>query len=73
MVDITELSPELASPEMEEAVAQARRAMAGGSFNVFDGEMKTNDGRIAGVRGGTLPDSEIIGNINWYYHTVIEP
>jgi basic membrane protein A len=73
MVDITELTPELASPEMNGAIAQARRIMTGGSFNVFDGEMKTNDNRIIGEKGSTLADSEIIGNINWYYHTVIEP
>jgi basic membrane protein A len=73
LVDITPLAPELATAEMAAAVEEARRGIRGGSFNVFDGELTANDGSIIGTKGATLPDSEIIGNIHWYYRTVIEP
>jgi basic membrane protein A len=73
MVDITELSPALAAPGTESAVAEARRRITEEGFNVFDGEMRTNDGKIIGVKGSTLSDAEIIGGIDWYYHTIIEP
>jgi basic membrane protein A len=73
MVDITPLPPGLASAEMTGALEECRRRMREGSFNVFDGEMETNDGGLIGVRGETLQDSEIIGNIHWYYRNVAEP
>jgi basic membrane protein A len=73
MVDIAPLSPEFTTPEMAAAVAAARRAISGGGFNVFDGELETNEGGVIGTEGGTLPDSEIIGNIHWYYRNVVEP
>jgi basic membrane protein A len=43
-----------------------------GGFNVFDGPLETNDGRIMGTEGGTLSDSDITGAMNWYYRNVIE-
>jgi basic membrane protein A len=72
VVDITPLAPDLTSPEMETAVEEARRNMREGRFNVFDGELETNDSAIIGAPGETLSDSDIIGNIHWYYRTVIE-
>jgi basic membrane protein A len=72
-VDITPLSAELATAEMADLVEDARRRMIAGTFNVFDGELETNEGGIIGTRGQTLPDREIIGNIHWYYRNVIEP
>ena len=71
MVDITPLAPALALPGMAEAITEARDKIISGTFNVFDGEMKTNDGRVIGSAGSTLPDDEITGNINWYYHNII--
>jgi basic membrane protein A len=41
-------------------------------FNVFDGVLETNDGRTVGSAGLTLGDSEIIGNMNWYYRNIVE-
>jgi len=41
-----------------------------GSFNIFNGVIKTNDGRNAGREGVNLSDDEIRNGINWYYHTV---
>jgi basic membrane protein A len=72
MVDITPLAPDLTSPEMAAAVEEARRRIREGTCNVFDGELETSDGGIIGVNGETFPDSEIIGNIHWYYRNVIE-
>jgi basic membrane protein A len=73
MVDITPLAPELSTAEMAAAVTKVRRSISAGEFNIFDGELKTNDGSTVGTEGKTLPDSEIIGNIHWYYHNVVEP
>jgi basic membrane protein A len=72
VVDIVPLSPGLTDPEMAAMVEEARRDIREGRFNVFDGELETNDGSIAGRKGETLPDSEIIGNIHWYYRNVVE-
>jgi basic membrane protein A len=84
LVDITPIVPEFATPGMEDAVEEARRSMNGGTydgmyertfngaFNVFDGELETNDGRVIGVKGKTLPDRVIIGDIHWYYRNVVE-
>jgi basic membrane protein A len=71
-VDMTPLAPDLASPEMTAAVEEGCRRIQEGTFNVFDGELKTNDGAIIGAPGETLADSEIIGNIHWYYRNVVE-
>jgi basic membrane protein A len=73
VVDIASLSPELTTPEMAAAVEDARRRMIAGTFNVFDGEMETNEGSLIGTEGQTLSDSEIIGNMRWYYRNVVEP
>jgi basic membrane protein A len=73
VVDITPLSPDLTSAEMAAAVEDARRTIREGKFNVFDGELETNDGGIIGTKGETLSDDEIIGNIHWYYRNVVEP
>jgi basic membrane protein A len=72
IVDITPLAPDLTSPGMAEAVEDARRDIREGRFNVFEGELETSDGGIIGKKGETLPDSEIIGNIHWYYRNVVE-
>jgi basic membrane protein A len=72
MVDITPLSPGLTTAEMNAAVEKARRSISEGKFNVFDGELETIEGGIIGSKDSTLPDSEIIGNIHWYYRNVVE-
>jgi basic membrane protein A len=72
LVDITPLAPALTTPGMTAAVEKARGSIRGGTFNVFDGELETNEGDIIGTKGATLPDSEIIGNIHWYYRNVVE-
>jgi hypothetical protein len=71
VTDITGLSA-LAAPGTAERINAERDRIQAGTFNVFDGELRTNDGRIIGTKGQTLSDSEIQNSINWYYHTVIE-
>jgi basic membrane protein A len=72
IVDITELAPELAASGTAEIIESERERINAGTFNVFDGELRTSDGRIIGAKGAALPDGEILGGIDWYYHTVIE-
>jgi basic membrane protein A len=73
VVDIAPLSAELTTAEMAVMVEDARRRMIAGTFNVFDGELETNEGGIIGTKGQTLADPEIISNIHWYYRNVVEP
>jgi basic membrane protein A len=72
VVDITPLAQGLAAPGTAEAIEAGRERIKAGAFNVFDGELPANDGRIIGREGATLSDSEITSGINWYYHTVTE-
>jgi basic membrane protein A len=53
-------------------VESARREIREGRFNVFDGELETNDGAIIGTKGATLSDREIISDIHWYYRNVVD-
>jgi basic membrane protein A len=69
IVDITPLA-DFAAPETAGVIAAARQRMESGAFNVFDGVMETNDGRIIGGGGTTLRDEVITGGIDWYYRTV---
>jgi len=70
VVDITPLNEKLAAPNTGEAVEAARRRIMGG-FNVFDGVLRANSGRIIGEEGKTLSDDIILGGINWYYRNVV--
>ena len=70
MVDVAPLTPALATPEMKKAIAEAKEGIISGGINVFGGEMETNDGRTVGKPGGILSESEIAGEINWYYHNI---
>lgn len=54
-----------------EKIAAAEQEILNGSFNVFDGEMETNEGKTIGTEGETLDDSVITGGIDWYYRNVI--
>ncbi|GHV25475.1 BMP family ABC transporter substrate-binding protein [Spirochaetia bacterium] len=72
MVDITDIAAELATLGMAEKIAAERQRIISGAFNVFDGVMETNDGLFIGKEGKTLEDSEIFGNMHWYYRNVVE-
>ena len=71
LVDITPVNEELCAPGTKEKVEEARRKIMEDGFNVFDGVLETNDGKVVGTEGGTLDDATITGGINWYYKNVI--
>lgn len=71
LVDITPVNEELCAPGTKEKVEEARRKIMEDGFNVFDGVLETNDGKVVGAEGGTLDDATITGGINWYYKNVI--
>lgn len=70
LVVVTDLADFCAEGTQEKA-EEARERILSGSFNVFDGEMETNDGTIIGEAGKTLDDAVITGGINWYYRNVV--
>lgn len=70
VVDLTTPASFVAEGTVEK-LEEARAAIMSGSFNVFDGEMKTNTGETVGTAGGTLDDATITGGINWYYENVV--
>ncbi|AEF84158.1 membrane protein, Bmp family [Treponema primitia ZAS-2] len=72
LVDITPPNMLIAAPGTTEAIEKARNRMINKSFNVFDGILEANDGRTIGEAGFTLADSEITGNMSWYYRNVEE-
>ncbi|GHV39194.1 BMP family ABC transporter substrate-binding protein [Spirochaetia bacterium] len=71
MVDISSLSA-IAAPGTEVIIAEERQRLTAGTFDVFEGELETNDGRRIGEAGKRFADSEILGGIDWYYRTVVE-
>ena len=71
-VDITPLSEKLAAPGTNVQIEKEKLRIIKGDFNVFDGVLKTNDGRTVGEAGKTLTDETILSGINWYYHNVTE-
>jgi basic membrane protein A len=71
LVGITPLDETLAPPGAAAAVAAARQRIMRGEFDVFEGVMMTNDGRLAGAPG--VSDEEIATGVNGYYHSIVEP
>lgn len=69
VVDLTNVSS-FAKEGTREKIADATATILDGSYNVFDGVLKTNEGTTVGEEGETLKDSVITGGINWYYHNV---
>jgi basic membrane protein A len=72
MVGITPLNAPLTPSGATEAVAAARKRMESGEFDVFEGVMETNDGRVVGEEGKRLSYGEITENIHWYYRNIVE-
>jgi basic membrane protein A len=70
MVGITALS-NLAADGTQDAIDKAKAKIMDGSFNVFDGVLKTNDGQTVGEEGKTLDDATITGKLNWYFENVV--
>jgi len=71
LVDIAPLAQNLAAPGTADAIADARNKIIDGSLKIFEGVIETNESRTVGTAGNVLPDSEIIGGIDWYYRNVI--
>ena len=71
-IDITPLNRSLSPPGAEAEVLAARQRIWREGFNVFEGEIETNDGRTIGETGRTLSDDIILSGIDWYYRNVIE-
>ena len=71
LVKISDLA-DFCAPGTAEKVKEAQDKILDGTFNVFDGEIKTNDGKTVGTAGGTLDDATITGKINWYFQNVVE-
>ena len=70
LVEITDLA-DFCVKGTQEKVDDASLLILSGKFNVFDGVMKTNDGKTVGEAGKTLDDATITGGINWYYKNVV--
>ncbi|GHV25471.1 BMP family ABC transporter substrate-binding protein [Spirochaetia bacterium] len=72
-VDMSPLSA-AAAPGTGEIIAEERQRLTTGAFDVFEGELETNDisGRRIGEAGKRLDDNEILSGINWYYRNVVE-
>lgn len=70
LVGITDLAS-FCAEGTEEKVSEASKAILDGSNNVFDGELKTNTGKVIGSEGKTLDDATITGEIDWYYENVV--
>lgn len=71
LVGLTSLS-DLCTEGTAEIVSEESQKIISGEYNVFDGELKTNEGKTVGKKGETLDDATITGGINWYYHNVAE-
>jgi len=53
-------------------VASARERIESGEFRVFEGTLRTNDGQIIGREGRRWSDNEMMDNMRWYYHNIVE-
>lgn len=70
MVGITPLNEALARPDAEPTVEGARAKIRDGSLKIFTGALRANDGTVRGTPGEPFSDEDILGGMNWYYHTV---
>ena len=70
LVNLVDLDPQLSTPEIQEAVSQAKRELLSGRIQVFEGRMKTNLGSYIEVVDGVPSEQEIINTMNWYLHNI---
>ena len=54
----------------QQKVDEAKKDIISGKLGIFDGVIENNTGTTVGENGKTLKDSDITGNINWYFKTV---
>jgi len=57
--------------EHQRIYAEEMARIKEGNFDIFKGEIKTNDGSFIDLKGEKLSDKEILFGINWYYHNII--
>ena len=70
IVGITQLA-DFCKSGTQQKVDEAKKDIISGKLGIFDGVIETNTGTTVGESGKTLKDSDITGNINWYFKTVI--
>lgn len=70
LVEVTDVAS-FCAEGTQEKISEASAAILSGSNNVFDGELKTNTGKVVGNADGTLDDATITGKLNWYYENVV--
>lgn len=69
IVGITQLT-DFCKSGTQQKVDEAKKDIISGKLGIFDGVIETNTGTTVGESGKTLKDSDITGNINWYFKTV---
>lgn len=69
LVGITQLA-DFCKLGTQQKVDEAKKDIISGKLGIFDGVIETNTGTTVGESGKTLKDSDITGNINWYFKTV---
>lgn len=69
IVSITQLA-DFCKSGTQQKVDEAKKDIISGKLGIFDGVIETNTGTTVGESGKTLKDSDITGNINWYFKTV---
>ena len=69
IVGITQLA-DFCKSGTQQNVDEAKKDIISGKLGIFDGVIETNTGTTVGESGKTLKDSDITGNINWYFKTV---
>ena len=69
IVGITQLA-DFCKSGTQQKVDEAKNDIISGKLGIFDGVIETNTGPTVGESGKTLKDSDITGNINWYFKTV---
>lgn len=69
IVGITQLA-DFCKSGTQQKVDEAKKDIISEKLGIFDGVIETNTGTTVGESGKTLKDSDITGNINWYFKTV---
>lgn len=69
IVGITQLA-DFCKSGTQQKVDEAKKDIISGKLGIFNGVIETNTGTTVGESGKTLKDSDITGNINWYFKTV---
>jgi basic membrane protein A len=72
LVAMTPLKVSLAPEGAVAKVEEARARILSGHTDVFDGELRTNDGATVGVPGGRLNYDQITMDSHWYLENVEE-